>query len=83
LLVIVFTLEHSFGHQAGITALDALSRERAVTCSADKTYRLWKVVEESQLLFQGIHRLLSPCYHFSLRFVFIFCFVRGADMKAY
>eukprot|EP01104_Vermistella_antarctica_P013138 TRINITY_DN3934_c0_g1_i2.p1 TRINITY_DN3934_c0_g1~~TRINITY_DN3934_c0_g1_i2.p1 ORF type:complete len:601 (+),score=116.18 TRINITY_DN3934_c0_g1_i2:219-1805(+) len=42
-----------FGHEAEVNAIDVLTRERAVTVGVDRTARLWKVVEESQLVFRG------------------------------
>lgn len=43
-----------FGHQAPITGIDALSRERAITSGgSDCTIRIWKIVEESQLIYNG------------------------------
>jgi len=46
-----------FGHQDIITAIDALSLGRAVTSGAkDGSIRIWKIAEESQLVFHG-HRL--------------------------
>lgn len=46
----------SYGHQAAITAIDALSRERAVTAGGgDCSVRIWKIAEESQLIYVG-HR---------------------------
>ena len=43
-----------FGHQDLIVGLDTLSKERCVTVgSRDKTMRLWKIPEESQLVFRG------------------------------
>ena len=43
-----------FGHQDAITGIDCLSRERPVTAGAsDKTTRVWKIVDESQLVFHG------------------------------
>lgn len=43
---------YRFGHQSGITFIDALSRERAITSGGyDGTIRIWKIVEESQLIF--------------------------------
>ena len=43
-----------FGHQDFITGIDCLSRERPVTAGAsDKTTRVWKIVDESQLVFHG------------------------------
>lgn len=36
-------------------AIDTLYRERCVTVGArDRTCRLWKIVEESQLVFRGV-----------------------------
>jgi len=47
-------LSYRFGHQSGITFIDALSRERAITSGGyDGTIRIWKIVEESQLIFNG------------------------------
>ena len=43
-----------FGHQNGISSMDCLQRERPVTAgSSDQTLRVWKVMEESQLVFNG------------------------------
>lgn len=48
---------YRFGHQSGITFIDALSRERAITSGGyDGTIRIWKIVEESQLIF-NLHNL--------------------------
>ena len=45
-----------FGHQDKITGIDVLSQERVVTSGArDGSVRIWKIVEESQLVFHG-HR---------------------------
>jgi ribosomal RNA-processing protein 9 len=45
-----------FGHQDSITGIDSLVRERAITAGGnDRTVRVWKVIEESQLVFHG-HR---------------------------
>lgn len=45
-----------FGHQAPVTGIDALSRERAVTSGgSDCTLRIWKITDESQLIYNG-HR---------------------------
>lgn len=47
-------VESLFGHQSGITSIDALSRERAITSGGfDGTVRIWKIIEESQLIFNG------------------------------
>ena len=47
-------VETLFGHQDRITGVDAGVRERAVTSGGrDGTVRVWKIVEESQLVFNG------------------------------
>ena len=48
-----------YGHQAPVHAIDSLVRERAVTCGADRTVRLWKVVDDSQLVFRA--NTTAPC----------------------
>lgn len=55
-----------FGHQDKITGIDVLSQERVVTSGArDGSIRIWKIVEESQLVFHG-HRwtMLSADFDF-------------------
>ncbi len=43
-----------FGHQDDIQGMDSLSKERFVTCGGrDRSVRIWKVAEESQLVFNG------------------------------
>lgn len=43
-----------FGHQEPIQAIDALMKERCVTAGGrDGSLRLWKIVEESHLVFTG------------------------------
>lgn len=45
-----------YGHQSAITSVDALARERAITSGgSDCSIRIWKIVEESQLVYNG-HR---------------------------
>eukprot|EP00941_MAST-03F_sp_MAST-3F-sp1_P002020 g2020.t1 len=46
-------METLFGHQAEINAISALRRERCITSGRDNTVRLWKIPEESQLVFRG------------------------------
>ncbi|XP_072754920.1 U3 small nucleolar RNA-interacting protein 2 [Anoplolepis gracilipes] len=47
-------VESLFGHQSGITFIDALSRERAITSGGyDGSIRIWKIVEGSQLIYNG------------------------------
>jgi len=50
----IYNFFYRFGHQSSITSIDALSRERAITSGGyDGTIRIWKIVEESQLIFNG------------------------------
>ncbi|KAF7188235.1 putative WD repeat-containing protein C2E1P5.05 [Pseudocercospora fuligena] len=43
-----------YGHQDSVVDVSALAQEKCVTVGArDRTARLWKVVEESQLVFRG------------------------------
>ena len=42
-----------YGHQSGVMGIDSLYKERATSCGEDKTCRIWKIVEESQLLYRG------------------------------
>jgi ribosomal RNA-processing protein 9 len=52
-LILIFA---RFGHQSGVTSIDALARERAITSGGrDNSLRIWKIVEESQLIYSG-HR---------------------------
>ena len=46
-------LETLFGHQDGVTAVDCWTKERPISASSDRTCRLWKVVDESHLVFRG------------------------------
>lgn len=47
-------VETLFGHQDKICGIDAGARERCVTAGGrDGTARVWKIVEESQLVFNG------------------------------
>lgn len=47
-------VETLYGHQNQITSIDALTREKAVTSGGmDGTIRVWKIVEESQLIYNG------------------------------
>ncbi|KAK5993412.1 putative WD repeat-containing protein C2E1P5.05 [Cladobotryum mycophilum] len=47
-------IETLFGHQDEVLDIDALAQERCVSVGArDRTARLWKVSEETQLVFRG------------------------------
>jgi len=41
-----------YGHQEEINSIHCLRRERCITCSGDKTVRLWKIPDETQLVFR-------------------------------
>jgi len=43
-----------FGHEDAVLGIDSLIRDRAVSCGGrDRTVRLWKIAEESQLVFHS------------------------------
>ncbi|QDZ22375.1 U3 small nucleolar RNA-interacting protein [Chloropicon primus] len=42
-----------FGHVQGCMQLDCLRKERVISVGEDRTCRLWKVQDETQLLFKG------------------------------
>lgn len=47
-------VETLFGHQNPITSVDAMYKERALTSGGcDRTLRVWKIVDESQLVYTG------------------------------
>ncbi|KAI1391156.1 WD40 repeat-like protein [Hypoxylon trugodes] len=47
-------IETLFGHQDEVVDIDALAQERCISVGArDRTARLWKVIEETQLVFRG------------------------------
>lgn len=46
-------IETMFGHQDQINALDCWTKERPITASNDRTCRVWKVADESHLVFRG------------------------------
>uniref|UniRef100_A0A5S6R5R0 WD_REPEATS_REGION domain-containing protein n=1 Tax=Trichuris muris TaxID=70415 RepID=A0A5S6R5R0_TRIMR len=47
-------VDSMYGHEAPIQDVDSLARERAITCGGrDHTIRIWKVLEDSQLVFNA------------------------------
>lgn len=46
-------IDNLFGHQSEVLTIDCLRRERLLTTGRDRTLRLWKVPEESQLVFRA------------------------------
>lgn len=58
-------VETLYGHSNGITSIDALARDRAVTSGGrDSSLRIWKVPEESHLVLNGniLHRTILPLH---------------------
>lgn len=54
--------EELYGHQSDVTCVAACKRgERAVTGGMDSTVRYWKVPEQSQLQFPGVHTAGIEC----------------------
>lgn len=48
-------VETLFGHLSGVTALDALVKDRAISSGGwDNSIRIWKVPEESHLILNGM-----------------------------
>ncbi|OAY81407.1 U3 snoRNP-associated protein-like YAOH [Ananas comosus] len=54
-------MDNLFGHQSEILMSDCLRKERLLTVGRDRTMRLWKVPEESQLVFRAPASSLECC----------------------
>ncbi len=52
-------VETLYGHQATINSMTSLYQERVITGGDDSTVRIWKIEQESQLLFRGQPTLRS------------------------
>jgi len=66
-------LNNRLGHQDAITSIDALTRERAITSGGrDTSVRIWKIPEESQLVFNG-HQGSIDCVRFINEEHFVSC----------
>ncbi|KAL8045589.1 hypothetical protein ABFX02_08G124300 [Erythranthe guttata] len=50
-----------FGHQSEVLTIDSLRKERVLTVGRDRTMHLWKVPEESQLVFRAPASSLESC----------------------
>ncbi|KAL8171728.1 hypothetical protein V2J09_023532 [Rumex salicifolius] len=50
-----------FGHQSEVLSINCLQKERALSAGRDGTMRLWKVPEESQLVFRASASTLDCC----------------------
>ena len=50
-----------FGHQADVLGIDARRAERVLTVGADHTCRVWKIPEESQLIYrcERVHHMIA------------------------
>ncbi|KAL3666694.1 hypothetical protein V7S43_008320 [Phytophthora oleae] len=46
-------VETLFGHQSEVHGLDSMYKERVVSCGRDRSVRMWKIPEETQLVFYG------------------------------
>lgn len=46
-------VETLFGHQGEVHAVDALHKERVVSSGRDRSVRMWKIPEETHLMFYG------------------------------
>jgi ribosomal RNA-processing protein 9 len=67
-------VETLFGHQNPITSVDALYKERALTAGgADGTLRVWKIVDESQLVYNNGHSGSIDCVRFVNEEIFLSC----------
>lgn len=57
-------VETLFGHGSGITSIDALARDRAITAGGrDNTVRIWKIPEESHLILNGKFEEILFLFH--------------------
>ncbi|PKU69362.1 U3 snoRNP-associated protein-like YAOH [Dendrobium catenatum] len=54
-------MDNLFGHQSEVLTIDCLHKERLLTVGRDRTMRLWKVPEESQLVFRAPASSLECC----------------------
>nr|QEX51182.1 U3 snoRNP-associated protein-like YAOH isoform X1 [Cymbidium ensifolium] len=54
-------MDNLFGHQSEVLTIDCLHKERVLTVGRDRTMRLWKVPEESQLVFRAPASSLECC----------------------
>ena len=52
-----------YGHTAEVMSLDSMKKERALSGSRDKSVHIWKVVEETQLIYKS-HTASTDCISF-------------------
>ena len=46
-------LETLYGHQLGVTSIDCCQKERPVSVGRDRTARLWKLAEDTHMVYRG------------------------------
>jgi len=63
-------IETVFGHQDSIYAIDCWVKEKPVTSSGDRSVRLWKIAEESHLVFKG-HNSSIDCVQYLMDDIFL------------
>ena len=63
-------VETLYGHHSEVLALDSLNQERALSVGSDRTLRLWKVVDETQLIFRG-HEASIDCVSMTNEEIFV------------
>lgn len=52
-------LETLYGHQFGVTGVDCHLKERPVSVGRDRTSRIWKIAEDTHLIFRGGAKIAS------------------------
>jgi len=52
-------LETLYGHQFGVTGVDCHLKERPVSVGRDRTSRVWKIAEDTHLIFRGGAKIAS------------------------
>ena len=57
-------MDSLFGHQSELTAVHALRQEKCVTAGFDRTCRVWRIPEESQLIFRA-SGLATDCVRYA------------------
>jgi ribosomal RNA-processing protein 9 len=63
-------IETLYGHHSEVLGLDSLNQERALSVGSDRTLRLWKVVDETQLIFRG-HEASIDCVSMTNEEIFV------------
>ena len=53
-------IETLYGHQFGVTGIDCCRKERPISVGRDRTARVWKLSEDTHLIFRGGAKIASP-----------------------